>query len=338
MHSTPLVSVALCTYNGEEFLREQLDSIVNQSYDSLEIIVRDDMSSDSTLEIVKEYKEKSNREIIIYESDINLGYYRNFEKAISPCTGDFIALADQDDVWHLDKIEKLVTAIGDNDLIYCNSEVIDENGQQQNVILSDLFNFVEGNEPKKLMFHNCVSAHAMLFRKHILQFALPFPEFMFHDWWIAYVAMATGRVTYIKDVLVKYRVHNENTTDIKKYTSNQRPPQKKGRTLNKWGAFRGNRNVVSMLSMFEQFPYHRETEKRFLKKFIKVQRKREDEIISWDYYQLWKENGLDLLACRQMSHARKLRYIRSKLVGMKLKKWYYQLRGKYVMSDNQEVI
>lgn len=324
-----MVSVAMCTYNGEAFLKKQLDSIVNQTYPHIELIVCDDGSTDSTIDILEEYKRESERPMLIVNNLNNLGYYRNFEKAISLCNGYYIALADQDDIWHTNKLKHLVLEIDDNELIYCNSEVINEHGEDQNIFLSELFNFTRGSESKSLLFNNCVSAHAMLFKKELLQFALPFPDFKFHDWWIAYVAMSVGKIEYTDEVLVKYRVHNSNNTDIKKYTTFKKLPKKKGKTKNKWGAFKGNRDVLSLLKMFEQFSFHRPEEKKFLRKFKEAQLSRENQIISWPYYLLWKQYGGDLLACRKMSKSKKRMYIRNKLLGMKFKKLYYQLRGKY---------
>ena len=97
-----LVSIAMATYNGEKYLKEQLDSIYAQTYKDIEVIVCDDCSSDKTVEILDEYKEKYGLKYYINEK--NLGFKKNFEKAISLCSGDFIALADQDDIWIENKI------------------------------------------------------------------------------------------------------------------------------------------------------------------------------------------------------------------------------------------
>src|SRR5690554_6867365 len=99
----PLVSIVLCTYNGERFLREQLDSLVRQDYPNLEIIALDDDSSDLSYEILKEYEHRFDF-ITAIKNPENMGYLRNFEKGISLCHGDYIAMSDQDDIWHTDKI------------------------------------------------------------------------------------------------------------------------------------------------------------------------------------------------------------------------------------------
>lgn len=111
-----LVSIAMATYNGEKYLKEQLDSIYAQTYKNIEVIVCDDCSSDKTVEILDEYKEKYGLKYYINEK--NLGFKKNFEKAISLCSGDFIALADQDDIWIESKIEIFLKSKGIDNLIY----------------------------------------------------------------------------------------------------------------------------------------------------------------------------------------------------------------------------
>ena len=100
----PLVSIALCIYNGERFLKEQLETLVNQTYKNIEIVAVDDCSTDSSVLILETYKAKYPF-INIHRNARNLGYVKNFEKAISLCKGDFIALSDQDDIWDPDKIK-----------------------------------------------------------------------------------------------------------------------------------------------------------------------------------------------------------------------------------------
>src|SRR5581483_6393778 len=109
MRNEPLVSIALCTYNGEKFLRKQLDSLLLQDYNNIEIIIVDDRSTDNTWHIVQEYAKKDTR-IFAYRNHQNIGYIRNFEKAILLCRGDYIALADQDDIRESRKIQILTNA------------------------------------------------------------------------------------------------------------------------------------------------------------------------------------------------------------------------------------
>ena len=105
----PLVSVALCTYNGAAYLPEQLETIINQSYVNLEIVISDDGSTDNTTRIIKEFQQKDHR-IKFFQNETNLGYNKNFEKVFSLCLGDYIAIADQDDIWEVNKIECMMKA------------------------------------------------------------------------------------------------------------------------------------------------------------------------------------------------------------------------------------
>ncbi len=209
----PLVSIALCTYNGEKFLREQLDTLVYQTYPNLEIIAVDDCSKDGTVSILKEYQYRFSF-IKIYQNEKNLGFAKNFEKAISLCSGDLIALSDQDDIWSLDKIALQVSNIGDNIFIYHDSEFIREDGSLMNKSMSDIVNLYRGNQPEVFLFFNCISGHSMLIKRKLLEIALPFKNQYFHDWWLAYVATNVGKIDFIDQCLVKYRQHEASDTNI----------------------------------------------------------------------------------------------------------------------------
>src|SRR5438270_11536697 len=106
----PLVSVVLCTYNGALYVAEQIESILQQTYPRLEVIIADDASTDKTYEILKHYAATDNR-ITLYRRETNAGYNTNFSEACAKTTGDFIAIADQDDIWEFEKVETLVNKI-----------------------------------------------------------------------------------------------------------------------------------------------------------------------------------------------------------------------------------
>jgi len=125
-----LISFALATYNGSKYLKEQLDSFYNQTYKNFEVIVVDDVSTDDTVKILEQYKRKYG--LIYFVNSTNLGVTKNFEKAISMCSGEYIALADQDDIWLPKKLEILHKNIGDSSLIYSNACIINENSEIQN--------------------------------------------------------------------------------------------------------------------------------------------------------------------------------------------------------------
>jgi glycosyltransferase involved in cell wall biosynthesis len=206
--ATPLVSVALCTYNGAPYLREQLDSLLAQDYAPLEIVAVDDGSGDDTVAIMEEYARRDSR-LKVRRNPANLGFRRNFEKVIGLCQGELIATCDQDDVWHPAKLRILQHAMQDALLVYCDSELITAAGKRTGERVSGLVNMVDGSDPRWFAFHNCISGHAMLFRRELTDSALPFPATGYHDQWLAFVAASIGRIRYVDRPLVQYRRHEQ---------------------------------------------------------------------------------------------------------------------------------
>lgn len=210
---SPLISIVVCTYNGEKHLKEQLDSLVNQTYRNLEIIVVDDCSNDSTIQIIREYE--SNFSFVkLYENGSNLGYVKNFEKGILLCKGEFILLSDQDDIWDLNKVSCMYEYIGDNLLLYHDSEFIEEDGTRMNKKMSERMNFYHGSNGLPFTLYNCVSGHTMMFKRDLIKLALPFDTRFFHDWWLVYVAASKGKINFVNKTLVKYRQHIKSTIDM----------------------------------------------------------------------------------------------------------------------------
>lgn len=214
MPTEPLISIALCTYNGERFIREQLDSILRQTYQNFEIIAVDDCSTDQTASILSEYAAQDDRFRLHFNAE-NLGYNQNFQKALRLCEGAFIAICDQDDVWHPEKLRLQVAHINDHELIYHDSEFIDEAGGAVNYRMSDKFNFYRGNQPETFLFLNCVSGHSILMKKSLVTEALPFPKSFHYDQWLALVGTGKGSIDYIDQCLVSYRQHPQNVTDVR---------------------------------------------------------------------------------------------------------------------------
>lgn len=206
---TPLISVVVCTYNGEKYLKTQLDSILNQTYNNVEIIIADDCSTDKTWNVINHYTANFSQ-IYAYKNDFNLGYIKNFEKAIGMAKSDFVALSDQDDVWELNKLEVMQQNIANFSMVYCDSEMIDSEGLSLNKKMSQLKNLSNINSPAILMVDNCIAGHATLFKKEIYFKALPFPKEVPHDWWLAFVATLNQGIGYIDMPLVKYRQHANN--------------------------------------------------------------------------------------------------------------------------------
>ena len=212
-----LISVVMCTYNGEKYLEEQLRSIMQQTYKNLEIIINDDCSSDNTLDVAKKLESEDNR-IKIYKNENNLGFNKNFEKSLEYCTGEVIALSDQDDIWELDKIEKQFNLLTqtNSSLVYCNSQLIDIDGNNlnKNLFTQLHVNPISGETQLGLIFDNCVSGNTMMFKTHLLKKIYPIPEMIFFDRWIAFVASYDSSIAVIKEPLVYYRQHGGNVTDV----------------------------------------------------------------------------------------------------------------------------
>ncbi len=207
-----MVSIALATYNGEKFLAQQLDTIIGQTYKNIEIIVCDDNSTDNTWLILQEYAQKTPF-MKIFRNEQNLGFTKNFERAVRLCEGNFIAISDQDDLWQPEKIEKLVNNIGNYSLIYSDSAFIDVNNVFSGKKMGDTHSFLEGFDGRNFALTNCVSGHVSMFRRDLLPSLLPFPDYVFYDWWAAFVATTQNGLKYFDECLVAYRQHAESVTD-----------------------------------------------------------------------------------------------------------------------------
>lgn len=211
-----MISIALTTYNGSKYIREQIDSIINQNFSDWELIVCDDKSTDNTVEILNEYEKKDSR-IHIYLNEKNLGFKKNFEKAISLCNGEYIALCDQDDVWTTNHIEKLYNQIQDFSISCGNAEMIDSKGVSLNKNLSDidnLYSFDSKSIIYKILFqNNAFQGASMLIKASFLKKYGKVPDSIkFHDVWYACCACLDGGITYTFDVITKYRQHGNNVT------------------------------------------------------------------------------------------------------------------------------
>lgn len=210
--SEALISIAMCTYNGEKYLKEQLDSIINQSYQNLEIVIVDDCSADDTYAIIKQYAEADKR-LKIFRNEVNLGFNKNFEKALNLTTGQYIAISDQDDVWELDKIQALADNIGDNWMIFSNSAYMDEKGGLIKGSLLNGFNFL-ARTYHGILLQNFVTGHTCLLNRDFLAHMLPFPANGYYDWWMGFVALYNHKLTYLEKSLTRYRIHTDSVIQL----------------------------------------------------------------------------------------------------------------------------
>lgn len=209
----PLISIALCTFNGAAFLPQQLESLLGQDWGNLEIVAVDDGSTDGTRQILGDFARRDSR-IHLYLNERNLGFLSNFQKAFELTQGDLIAPCDQDDWWHPTKLRRLAAAISGKDLAYCDSLLIDEEGHSLDRRISDILQMYSGKDPSAFVFANCISGHALLVKRSLLREALPFPAGFFHDWWLAFAATARNGVVYVPEPLVHYRQHPASQTHI----------------------------------------------------------------------------------------------------------------------------
>ncbi|HEV2396666.1 MAG TPA: glycosyltransferase family 2 protein [Candidatus Sulfotelmatobacter sp.] len=212
------ISVAMCTYNGQNFLHEQLASIAAQDRLPEELIVCDDGSSDGTRETLEAFGQRCGFATKIVVNDLTLGSTKNFEKAISLCHGKIVALADQDDVWYPQKLKKIeevflgssatVAAFSDADLIDHNSQLLDGR-------LWSAFSFDAGEQDRfanhrpleVLVKHPVATGATMAFLRELFEILIPIPPNHIHDRWVSFLLAARGEVKAIPEPLIKYRRH-----------------------------------------------------------------------------------------------------------------------------------
>lgn len=208
-----LISVVLCTYNGIKFIAPQLSSIQNQTYKNLEIIIADDASTDGAYEWLQ-VKAREDDRIKLFKNKINIGFNLNFNNACNNATGEYIAIADQDDVWELDKIAVLFSAIqqkNDTVLVHCISARF-EKEDKPHLKSHKLINHFNGNDARQFLLKNIISGHNMLIKKKLLQSAIPFPKEVYYDWWLVINACSIGKIEAVEKILVWHRMHGNNAT------------------------------------------------------------------------------------------------------------------------------
>lgn len=209
----------MCTYNGDKYLEEQLESIANQTRLPDEMIICDDKSKDGTLDILRNFKSKVSFSVRLFFNEKNLGSTKNFEKAIKLCTGDIIFLSDQDDVWYpnkLEKIEKLFYISPSTAAIFTDAELVDDNLRSLGYSMwqSIGFNkreqnrFIHGKFIEVLLKQNVVTGSTMAFRSELRRLFFPIPDTWFHDAWITLLIAFVSDLNMISEPLIKYRQHH----------------------------------------------------------------------------------------------------------------------------------
>ena len=207
------VSVCMATYNGQEYVTEQIQSILSQLSPEDELIIVDDASKDSTLDVVRGLEDPR---IVLLPSAENKGYVASFEKAVSASRGEYIMLSDQDDIWLPGRVETLVNALQTKDFAASNFTVFGGPANRYHKVqlkesdsgrwLANLVTTWIGIRP----YYGCTMAFRAAAKKQIL----PFPEFLTetHDQWIAIVANLNRSMVHVAAPTVARRLHDDNTT------------------------------------------------------------------------------------------------------------------------------
>jgi hypothetical protein len=219
------ISVAMCTYNGATFIRQQLDSIAAQTRLPDELVICDDGSSDSTPQIVENFASAVTFPVRWVRNSENLGSTKNFERAMSLCTGDLIALSDQDDIW---MPEKLACQAGMFECdpvlggVFSDAELVDEQSSPLHGSLWAGFHFPpkeqerfeRGGEVAVLLKRNVVTGATLMIRARLTPLFSPIPSCWQHDGWIAWMIVLYSKLRLIKTPLIRYRIHGNQQIGI----------------------------------------------------------------------------------------------------------------------------
>lgn len=224
-----MISVALCVYNGEKFLKQQLESISTQTVLPDELIISDDASNDNSVQIVKEFSEANPAiNCKLFLNGYNIGYIKNFEKAILNTSGDIIFLCDQDDVWQINKIERVQNILNDNKLakgVFSNAFLINDRGEMIEGCLWDSIAFTEKKDLQQnnkqlfdyiLKTFNVVTGACLAFKREAIIKLLPLNCIIneLHDEYIALKLAARNELIALNEALIYYRVHNKQTHGV----------------------------------------------------------------------------------------------------------------------------
>ncbi len=223
------VDILLATYNGEKYLQEQIESILNQTYTNFRLLISDDGSTDRTLDIVDEYVKKDDR-IVTFKQKNNMGVVRNFEFLMQKVTSKYFMFSDQDDIWKKDKIEKSVKKIEEGfGLVYSDLEVVDNNLEVMYKSYWALKGFDKKvrkyNNFESLYLNNYITGCTIISKKEYIEKVLPIPKstgYILHDYWLPIIVSQKAKLGYIDEPLIKYRQHKNNKIGSQKKSDSLR--------------------------------------------------------------------------------------------------------------------
>jgi len=225
------ISVALCTYNGAKYLKEQLWSITEQSLSPMELVVSDDCSSDETIKILDNFKNYSIFPVRIFKNNIRKGVVKNFEGVIRRCRGNYVAICDQDDLWLPEKLANSAQAMKNAELqygkdtpllVHCDLKVSNVDGKviAPSFMKLNQIKIVEKDPLRNLLVQNFVTGCTVFINRPLIEIALPIPEdALMHDWWLALIAATKGMIISISEPMVIYRQHDLNVVGSKVFFS-----------------------------------------------------------------------------------------------------------------------
>jgi glycosyltransferase involved in cell wall biosynthesis len=225
------ISVAMTTYNGARFLQEQLQSIADQSCLPEQVVIVDDRSFDNTKDLIEAFAASAPFPVDLHVNETTLGPMRNFQRAVELCNGEIIALCDQDDRWHPEKlfqIKEAFSARPNVGLVFSDAKLIDEHGKSLNRRLwQQTFNesyqraIRSGRAFELLVQHDVVTGATMAFRQCFRNAVLPFPTGipLLHDGWIAVIIAAIGEVSTLGQPLIEYRIHQQQYQGIEPFNN-----------------------------------------------------------------------------------------------------------------------
>lgn len=219
-----MVAILLAVYNGEKYLKEQLESILSQTYTDIKIIIRDDGSKDKSPSIIDEYCQNYPQKIIALSGEPTGGAATNFAALLNECDADYIMFCDQDDVWLPDKIEKTISAMKEAEnggevpvLVHSDLKVVDQN---LNIISPSFFSFQQLKQNSvtlsRLLVQNYVTGCTIMINRALKQKCGMIPDgCIMHDWWLALVAEIFGKMVCLEETTMLYRQHSNNQVGAK---------------------------------------------------------------------------------------------------------------------------
>lgn len=226
-----MIDILMATYNGENYIRDQLESIINQSYIDWRLIIGDDCSTDNTVNIIKEYQNKYPQKIFIYENPVGSGSAKaNFYGLLSRITSDYVMFSDQDDVWLPEKISITLAMMqayekkyGEDNplLVHTDLAVVDKT---LNILCDSLFNMQDMDYKRdsfnNILVQNIVTGCTMMINKPLVKLLYEIPQrSVMHDMWFALTAAAFGKIVFLAHPTMLYRQHENNVEGAKNVNS-----------------------------------------------------------------------------------------------------------------------